>query len=108
MFTDTIDFLHAVFGADAFCRLEATGKTNNSRPAKILYDPLMLVASHYVQRGEHQAFMKRPEVLRAALGTMYQAHEKSLRGRSTNTAQVRERNKLMAEAFRSALGKLRG
>ncbi len=106
MFERTITFLYSVLGADAFCRLDATGKPLG-RPTKILYDPLMLVASAYVQRGEHDQFMKRPDVLRAALGSMYEKNKKPLGGRSTNAAQVRERNQLMEEAFRTALAGLR-
>ncbi|TKD07872.1 DUF262 domain-containing protein [Polyangium fumosum] len=105
MFERTVEFLFSVLGATAFCRLGPSGK-HQGRPTKIVYDPLMFVASQYAQGNKRKSLVQGRQELLTQLGTMYAMHKKLFAGRSTNSAQTQERNVRMKEAFDAALAKL--
>ena len=67
IFEATTSFLWEILKEDAFRRI---GKSRE-RPTKIIYDPLMWVASQYVAGSARAALLKKPDVLRERLGAMY-------------------------------------
>lgn len=105
IFEATASLLWEVLGEDAFCRIR-DGKNGQERPTKIVYDPLMWVASRYAKGDKREVLLKTPAVLRKRLATMYGKHKDIFAGRRTNANHVRERNHLMEKAFVDVIAKL--
>jgi len=105
MFEATISLLSELMGNDVFCRMDRAGKAS-SRPTKIVYDPLMYVASRYQKGKDRQRPMSGKDILVNELSNMYKLHGDLFAGRRTNTADMQQRNKHVMNAFQSALTKL--
>ncbi|MDR3555894.1 MAG: DUF262 domain-containing protein [Syntrophobacteraceae bacterium] len=98
MFDSTISFLDQLLGNQAFCRL---GKT--SRPTKIVYDPIMYIASRYSQGECRDLLLSNKETLERDLNQMYSENDALFAGRRTNSSDVRCRNTIVADVFEKAL-----
>jgi len=105
IFEATTSFLWEILKEFAFCRIDGT-ETTKERPTKIVYDPLMWVASRYTEGSKRAELLRNPSVLRDRLATMYDAHGDVFAGRRTNSTDVRERNQCMEEAFADVIAKL--
>ncbi|MEZ4300260.1 MAG: DUF262 domain-containing protein [Polyangiaceae bacterium] len=108
MFEQTISFLWTMLGVDTFCRLDREGKPQaRSRPTKIVYDPLMLVASRYARKVDLTTQAGQSARLRKQLGAMYEDDASLFAGRRTNRSDALRRNERMVEAFGSVFGQER-
>jgi hypothetical protein len=96
LFHSTIDLLWDLRGKDAFCRVDGKGK-----PAKILYDPIMFVASQHV--ADHAKLKAAKTEFARLLAELYARPDSPFLGRATNSSDVRKRNDLMKELFVSVL-----
>jgi hypothetical protein len=105
IFKATTSLLWEILAESAFCQIASKGKTKE-RSTKIVYDPLMWVASRYATGDKRAALLKNPTVLRDRLATMYEKHGESFSGRKTNSTDVKERNRCMEEAFADVIAKL--
>jgi hypothetical protein len=103
LFEATVHFLWEVLETDAFTTL---GTSRSKRPTKIVYDPLMFVASSPEVSPHHSALMSRKEVLRSELTTMYEQHGALFSGRRTNHSDTLSRNDCVREAFGAAIAKI--
>lgn len=100
-FRSTISFLTALLGAHPFCRLTAKGEPKG-RATKIVFDPLMYIASLYADAPARPVLLARGDAVRQRLGTMYEKNDKLFSGRSTNASDSQERNKKMHDVFKKA------
>lgn len=103
LFVRTIGFLFESLDTDAFSVITEDRK---SRPTKIVYDPIMLIASAPDVTRAMPRIIKRKDVLRHALIGMYTEAQKSdnlFSGRRTNNADIQGRNKLMRATFNDVL-----
>ncbi len=98
IFEATTSLLWEILNESAFCPIASNEKAKE-RPTKIVYDPLMWVASRYAAGGQRAALLKNPTVLRERLAAMYEKHGESFAGRKTNSTDVKVRNQYMEEAF---------
>jgi hypothetical protein len=103
LFENTISLLWELLGVDAFRAQAQTRK----QPTKIVYDPLMYVASRYHKGDDRSSLLSKPEILRQELKKMYDEHRDLFSGRRTNSADVGQRNTYMANAFDAALKQIR-
>jgi hypothetical protein len=106
IFEATTSLLWEILHEEAFCRI-GTDKNARERPTKIVYDPLMWVASRYATGEKRTALLENSDVLRDRLVAMYEKHKDIFAGRRTNAKDVRERNQCMEEAFAEAIAMLR-
>jgi hypothetical protein len=104
MFESTVSLLWELLGSQAFHRLDGVGKPKG-RPTKIVYDPLMLVASRHAEEPDRGHLVANRDVLVRELGEMYLEHEALFAGRRTNTAESQQRDLQVAAAFERALGR---
>lgn len=108
MFEHTVSLLSEALGSDAFCRLDRNGRPQSrARPTKIVYDPLMFVASRYAEAPARTTLVKSQGELRTRLGAMYRDHAALFAGRRTNSADVQQRNERVGEVFEATLEKLK-
>jgi len=106
LFVRTVDFLFESLATDAFSLI--TGR-KQSRPTKIVYDPIMFVASAPDVTMAMPRIIERKDVLRQALIGMYAEDQKSdkfFSGRRTNNADIQGRNKLMRATFTDVLKRI--
>lgn len=99
LFLSTVSFVHDVLGVNAFARLGGKGST---RPTKIVYDPIMYVASHYSQAPGRERWLAERGVVVELLTKMYAEHSDLFSGRRTNAADVEARNQQVAAVFKLA------
>jgi hypothetical protein len=104
-FNTTISLLSELLGNLAFCRMNREGKPSG-RPTKIVYDPLMYVASRYQQGRDRQRLVSDKTILVGELRHMYKLHGPLFAGRRTNFADTQQRNQKVVDAFQNALKKL--
>lgn len=100
MFESTVEFLWSTLEAESFCVLGSS-----KRPTKIVYDPLMFVASSRDVVQYRAELITNKDVLRTELTTMYRDQQKLFSGRSTNFSDTQNRNRCVREAFASAIEK---
>ena len=103
MFDDTVSLLHELLGAHAYCRHTAEGK-NTGKPNKIVYDPIMYVASQHCLGAKREALLARKVEFRRELGRMYSEYAELFGGRRTNTADAQGRNVCMTTVFSAVSG----
>jgi hypothetical protein len=101
MFESVIAFLWSSLGSDAYCVIGAS-----ERPTKIVFDPVMLVASSADVRAAYDRLVPQKELLRTELAAMYQREKALFSGRRTNFVDTQQRNAFVKEAFASAITKL--
>ncbi len=106
MFQNTVSFLFQVLGKEAFCRLKQD-KTLGGKPMKIVYDPMMYVASHYCMGKEREKLISGKALLLEEIQTMYLENGDLFEGRRTNTVDIQPRNKRVEKAFQNALAKIK-
>lgn len=95
MFTDTIEFIYLLLGEYAFSTLSDT----RHRPSKIIYDPLMFVASSDEIVNIRTKLLTHKQKLRDSLKEMYEKNEKIFSGRSTNSDLISKRNDAIRQVF---------
>lgn len=98
LFESTVSFLQNALGPEAFAAIDRP----RSRPTKLVYDPIMYVASA-ATAVERETLTANKAVLRSKLVEMYRVHHELFAGRRTNLADSQLRNKIVAEAFRAAI-----
>lgn len=105
LFENTISFLFEILGKKAFYRMTSNSKLNN-RPTKILYDPLMYVASQYSQGPSRDELIAGKKLLIQELKNMFSKNSALFGGRRTNPVDIRARNKCLADVFQLTLREL--
>lgn len=100
MFESTVLFLWETLGAEAFCLIG-----RSKRPTKIVYDPVMFVASRKDVIAHREQLIAGKEVLKDELATMYRQGQELFSGRRTNYADTQARNARVSEAFAAAIAK---
>jgi hypothetical protein len=103
MFEKTIDFLWTTLDRDAFTTLDPP----NRRPTKIVYDPLMFVASSDFVQTHLRNLIENKVALSVGLKGMYETNRSLFSGRSTNFKDSQERNRLVTETFNSVIDKIK-
>lgn len=101
MFVATVDFLWDVLEREAFTVLDPSKR----RPTKIVYDPLMFVASSPDVVSHRDKLITKKELLRAELKAMYEKNQELFSGRRTNFKDTQDRNCCVGEAFAAAIAK---
>lgn len=102
MFSSTVDFLWKALDVESFCVIGSS-----KRPTKIVYDPLMFVASRVDLAPQRENLIAKKEILRAELTAMYQQNLALFAGRRTNFADTQHRNRCVGEAFDAAITKIK-
>lgn len=105
MFLQTISFLSETLGTSPFCRIEPSGDFKGQQ-LKIIYDPIMYVASQYSQSTHRDILINNKEILIKHLGEMYKENFTLFGGRRTNKSDTRNRNKVMKQAFVNAIDEI--
>jgi hypothetical protein len=100
MFESTILFLWDLLERDAF-----TVFGSSKRPTKIVYDPLMFVASSGDVIPHRPKLIARKDILRSELAVMYKKEQALFSGRRTNFADTQARNLCVKETFIAAIAK---
>lgn len=95
MFLETIEFLWAVLESEAFTLLDPARR----RPTKIVYDPLMFIASSPNVVARRAELIAAKDVLRARLMAMYKDNQALFSGRRTNYKDTQDRNRCVADSF---------
>jgi hypothetical protein len=103
MFQNTVSLLYQVLGKEAFCRLKQD-KTLGGKPMKIVYDPMMFVASQYCE--ERERLISGKALLLEEIQKMYLESGDLFEGRRTNAVDIQPRNKRVEKAFQNALAKI--
>jgi hypothetical protein len=101
MFTSTVDFLNATLGLEAFSVIGV-----QQRPTKIVYDPIMYIASSDDVMNAKAALVAHKDILREELRKMYVEHQALFAGRRTNFADTQQRNACVKAAFAAAIAKV--
>lgn len=101
MFKETVDFLWDVLETEAFTVL----KPSRRRPTKIVYDPIMFVASSPDVKSHYAKLKAKKSVLREELMNMYRREAALFSGRRTNFGDTVARNKCVYDAFEQAITK---
>ena len=91
VFIETVEFIYNLLGARAFCLF----RTRNGdwswykRPTTAVYDPLMLVASEYLEKKE--LILSKVGIVVGKLENLYKEHYEDFEGRSTGASVVNTR-----------------
>lgn len=101
LFNDTIEFLWNALGTQAYTLLG-----HSRRPTKIIYDPIMHVASAPDVRESYQTLLHDKNILFSELTRTYSEHKDLFSGRRTNYADTIARNDRLRDAFELAISKL--
>jgi hypothetical protein len=101
MFEATVDFLWDALQGEAFTVLDDSKR----RPTKIVYDPLMFVASSPDVVSHRLELVANKSVLRGELKAIYEKNQGLFSGRRTNFKDTQDRNRCVSEAFSSAIAK---
>jgi hypothetical protein len=99
MFEETVAFLWETLGTEAFTLLDHGRK----RPTKIVYDPLMFVASSADVVPHRVRLLGSKAILRSELKAMYGQNHELFSGRRTNFNDTQERNRCVSAAFAAAI-----
>lgn len=101
LFNDTIKLVYDIYGNDAF-RLWKYNKARKdwilySRPAIVLYDPIMLVLSQMLDKSQI-LISKKEDIVRSTL-KFHQDNENKFNGRNTNRSNMIERIEIVEDFF---------
>jgi hypothetical protein len=106
-FVRTIDFLFDCLDIDAFAVI---ADSKQSRPTKIVYDPIMFLANAPDVIQARPRIRANKAVLKEVLTAMYAEdraqQQPSFAGRRTNSADIQSRNKAMQAAFEEVLRRI--
>lgn len=95
LFEDTVALVHEVLGSTAFC-MWRNGAWYR-RPQKGIYDAIMYGFSACIQH--RNKILEQRAAVAENIQEMYGQHSVAFRGRATNRAQMRERNRLVADVL---------
>ena len=103
LFNDTIELVYNIYGDTAF-RLWKYNKVKNawvlySRPAMVLYDPIMFVLSQKLDKSQI-LLSKKSEIVESTL-KLHQDNEVKFNGRNTNKSNIIERIDIIEEFFKT-------
>ena len=98
LFKSVIDFLWDALGAQAFAL-----PGHSKRPTKIIYDPLMHVASTSKVKAAYGILIQNRETLVEEINNTYLAEKDLFSGRRTNYSDTLARNFSLREAFDRAI-----
>ena len=101
LFNDTIQLVYDIYGNDAF-RLWKYNKARKdwilySRPAIVLYDPIMFVLSQLLDK--KQILLERKKEIIDSTMKFHQDNESKFNGRNTNRSNMIERINIVEEFF---------
>lgn len=102
LFTSTIEFLWNALGVNAFTLLG-----HSKRPTKIIFDPLMHVASTSRIQTCYELLLRDKSVLVEELTETYATQKELFSGRRTNYADTMARNACLYKSFERAIEKAR-
>lgn len=102
LFNDTIKLVYDIYGDDAF-RLWKYNKARKdwilySRPAIVLYDPIMLVLSQMLDKAK--ALIAKKEDIVASTKKFHQDYEDKFNGRNTNRSNMIDRIEIVEDYFK--------
>ena len=100
MFESTISFVFEMFGKEAFHRVSKAGKPSGG-PTKIVFDPIMYVASKYSRGPDRDTLSSRKDTLVEKINEIKQ--NDIFGGRKTNSADTALRNRRVMEIFQAVL-----
>ncbi len=100
LFNTSIEFLWSTLGPQAFTLLG-----HSKRPTKIIYDPIMHVASTPKVQAAYETLIRNKDVLVNELTATYLEHKDLFSGRRTNYSDTLSRNDRLREAFERAIVK---
>lgn len=100
LFNTSIEFLWSALGPQAFTLLG-----HSKRPTKIIYDPIMHVASTPKVQAAYEDLISKKDVLISELTETYLKHKDLFSGRRTNYSDTLSRNDRLREAFERAISK---
>ncbi|NFI38002.1 DUF262 domain-containing protein [Clostridium botulinum] len=104
LFLDTLELVYSLFNENAF-KLFRKRKNNwilYNRPTKVVYDPIMLALSQFIERKE-QLLSNREDIKRDII-EFYKCNYESFEGRNTNRNDIEKRIKLYIEFFNNYIG----
>jgi hypothetical protein len=101
MFESTVEFLWNCLGTEAFCTIGAS-----ARPTKIVYDPIMFVASSSAVFAHREELIAQKDVLRNELLALYKSDLALFSGRRTNFVDTQTRNLRVTKAFAEAIAEI--
>lgn len=103
LFEETIEFVYELLGEKAFWLYRNRNNHWNwfSRPTTAIYDPLMLVASEFLEYKEN--ILLHRDTIENVIINFYIYNYDSFEGRNTNPSVVRERDRKFSELFRSLI-----
>ncbi len=100
LFRDTIDLLSSILGETAF-------HSWRQQPMKVVYDPMMFVASRYHSPVDRDLLVQGKNVVSAKVKAMFDANKEIFGGRKTNDSYIAKRNDAVANVFAAVLSELR-
>jgi hypothetical protein len=100
LFNTSIEFLWNALGLQAFTLLG-----HSRRPTKIIYDPIMHVASTPKVQAAYEVLIRNRLVLISELTDTYLRYKDLFSGRRTNYSDTLSRNDRLREAFERAISK---
>ncbi|MDR0547979.1 MAG: DUF262 domain-containing protein [Deltaproteobacteria bacterium] len=103
MFESTVDFLWDTLAKGAFTSLARA----NTRPTKIIYDPIMFVSSGADIKYSHDDLIKNKVKLRKKLEEMYKNNQNLFSGRSTNYTDTLKRNSVVKSTFDELIAEIK-
>jgi hypothetical protein len=101
LFNKTIDLIEKVFGEKAYWLYRRRGKPGSytwswrETPTTTVYDPLMFVASRYVD--SHSKLVERSQLIRDSLESFYEDNYDIFEGRNVNPNELQKREDKYAE-----------
>ena len=101
IFNSTIELLYSLYGQDAFKIMRKRGANWNlyDRPTKVIYDPLMMAASNFIDHSD--TLINKKDLIRPATYELEKEQYAILGGRNTNKKDVLERYEILNSFFRS-------
>ncbi len=100
LFDSTVEFLWECLGHDAY---RVIGTERSRQPTKVVFDPIMYVASLPEVKDAYPRLKKNKRIFRGQMERMYREHEALFGGRRTNFSDAQQRNARVQEAFSAAI-----
>ncbi|WP_300949385.1 DUF262 domain-containing protein [uncultured Muribaculum sp.] len=99
LFNKTIDLLYGLYGSDAFKIMRKRGDNwiLYDRPTKVIYDPLMMAISNYVESSD--TLLSKKDLIQKDTYDLQKEQYQILGGRNTNKKDVIERYDILNKFF---------
>ena len=99
LFNKTIDLLYGLYGSDVFKIMRKRGDNwiLYDRPTKVIYDPLMMAISNYVESSD--TLLSKKDLIQKDTYDLQKEQYQILGGRNTNKKDVIERYDILNKFF---------